>query len=239
MNARLISKLNSYLVPDHVKDLVKNTKIVFMVGVSAAGKDTVRTKLLLSDRYHHIISHTTRPPRANHGVMEQNGLDYHFCTENEVERMLDRGEFVEAKIFSGNIYGTSVAEIQRAHDENKIAITDVEVQGVNEYKAISDLVVPIFLLPPSFEVWQNRLKGRYLSENADPSDIKRRMQTAKIELEEALEKPYFEYVVNKDLNTTIKIVDEIAHGEFSRKKNEKAREVARELLDKLETNTLS
>jgi len=238
MSPQLKKKLENYKVPDQVKKLIRDTKIVFLVGVSAAGKDTIRTKLLLSDKYHHIVSHTTRTPRTNHGVMEQDGLDYHFRSYSEIERMLDDGEFVEAKIFSGNIYGTSVAEIQKAYDDNKIAITDLEVQGVTEYKSISDSVVPIFLLPPNYKIWQKRLIGRYTANDVDPSDIKKRMRTAMIELEEALEKPYFEYVVNEDLHTTINIVDEIAHGEFSKKKNKKAREIARELLSEIEASTL-
>lgn len=233
MNDSLKKKLQTYKAPEEVKELIRDTRILFMVGVSAAGKDTVRTKLLASGKYHHIISHTTRPPRANHGIMEQEGSDYHFIDIAAAEKMLDDGEFVEAKIFSGNIYGTSVAEIRQAHDDGKIAITDIEVQGVAEYKAISDNAIPVFLLPPDYDTWQKRLNGRYIDGQIDQEDIKKRLETAKIELEEALEKPYFEYVVNDDLSTTIKIVDEIAHGEFSAKKNQQARELAQTLLDKL------
>lgn len=232
MNDHLKNKLDNYKTPQKAKNLIDNTRIVFMVGVSAAGKDTVRTKLLLTGNYHHIISHTTRPPRANHGVMEIEGTDYHFIDFKTAEKMLDQDEYVEAKMFSGNIYGTSIAEIQKAHDEKKIAITDLEVQGVAEYKAISDKVVAIFLLPPDYETWQRRLRDRYIGQ-IDEKDIKKRMRTAKIELQEALYKPYFEYVVNKDLETTVKIVDEIAHGHFSDKKNAAARQVAQALLDRL------
>lgn len=235
MDEALTKKLQAYQTPEEVKNLIKKTRILFMVGVSAAGKDTVRTKLLVSGKYHHIISHTTRPPRANHGVMEQEGADYHFIDFSTVDKMLDKGEFVEAKCFSGNVYGTSVAEIRQAHDEDKIAITDIEVQGVAEYMAITENAVPVFLLPPDFETWQKRLKGRYIDGQIDESDIKLRMETAKTELQEALEKPYFEYVVNDDLTNTIKIVDEIAHGNFSDKKNKQARDLAQDLLNKLRT----
>jgi guanylate kinase len=233
MSEDLKQKIAKYKVPARARELIKKTKIVFMVGVSAAGKDTVRTKLLLSGKYHHIISHTTRKPRANHGIMELEGTDYHFINLAKAEEMLDEKKFVEAKIFSGNIYGTSLAEIQKAHDESKIAITDLEVQGVAEYKKIAESVIPIFLLPPDYETWQKRLSGRYEDGQIDGKDIKRRMATAKIELQEALDKPYFEYVVNHDFETTIKIVDEIAHGEFSQKKNEQARLVAEELMKKI------
>lgn len=228
----LEEKLASYKPPARAVELIKSTKVVFMVGVSAAGKDAARTKLLKTGKYHHIVSHTTRKPRANHGVMEQDGHDYHFIDLKTAERMVDNHAFVEAKYFSDNIYGTSIAELQLAHDEGKIALTDIEVQGVVEYKNIEESVIPIFLLPPDYNTWQKRLEGRYIGQS-DPEDIKKRMLTAQKELQEALEKPYFEYVVNEDLDKTVKIIDEIAHGNFSSKKNDQAREVARKLLEKL------
>lgn len=216
-------------MPDHVTQLINNTRIVFLVGVTGAGKDTVIHQLLKSGEYHNIVSHTTRAPRHNHGIPEQNGVEYHFVDLKTIETMLDDGGFVEAKQFSGNVYGTSVAEIQMAHDEGKIAITEIEVQGVAEYRKVSDSVIPIFLLPPDFDTWQKRLSGRH-GETVNPDDLAKRLNTAKIELREALEKDYFEYVVNQDLQETIKIVDEIAHGNFSTAKNDQAKAVAQQLL---------
>lgn len=232
MEDSLKTKLANYKVPARVVELIKETRVVFLVGTSGAGKDTVCRALLETGDYHYIVSHTTRQPRSNHGVMEKEGTDYHFIDLDKAEAMIDRGEFVEAKMFSGNIYGTSIDEIQKAHDTGKIAISEIEVQGVAEYKAISSSVTPIFLLPPDFDTWQQRLSKRY-ENKANPDDIKRRMNTAKVELQEALEKPYFEYVINNDLATTVKIVDSIARGEHSDKKNEQARLIAEDMLTKL------
>lgn len=234
MNQAIFNKLSEYKIPDAAVSLIRNSNVVFLVGVTAAGKDTVLRRLLDSDDYHHIVSHTTRKPRANHGVMEQDGIDYHFVDFATAEQMLDNGGYIEAKVFSGNVYGTSVAEIQMAHDEGKIAITDIEVQGVVEYRAVADNVIPIFLLPPDFKTWQERLIGRYDGKLPDPVDLRKRLETAKLELQDALDKPYFEYVVNNDLDTTVNTVDEIAHGNFSKKKNERARAVAQRLLTDLE-----
>lgn len=233
MDQRLVQKLQSYQLPDRAADLIRNTKIVFLVGVTGAGKDTVIHELLKSGKYHNIVSHTTRPPRENHGILEQNGIAYHFIDLQTVETMLDSGGFVEAKQFSGNVYGTSVAEIQMAHDEGKIAITEIEVQGVAEYRKVSDGVTPIFLLPPDFETWQQRLNQRH-GETINPHDLAKRLATAKTELQEALDKDYFEYVVNQDLSETVRIVDEIAQGNFSREKNDRARAVAQQLLADLQ-----
>lgn len=233
MNQNLHDAIDTYRVPDSAVEILNNTKIAFIVGVSGAGKNTVLHKLLGTDKYHLIVSHTTRSPRANHGVQEQNGVEYFFINEDKALQMLKNNEFIEAKHYSGNLYGTSVSEIKKAHDEGKIAISDIEVQGVAEYKNVADNVIPIFLLPPDFETWQSRLKFRYGDQPANPEDIKKRMQTAKQELQEALDKDYFEFIVNDDLDRTVQIADEIAHGHLSTRKNQKARELAQELLQKL------
>ena len=114
VNESLIKKLNSYKVPQAAQDLIRSTQIVFLVGITAAGKDTVIGELLKTGDYHYIVSHTTRKPRYNHGLLEQNGMEYHFIDLARVEEMLDNQEFIEAKLVHGNIYGTSVEDIQRA-----------------------------------------------------------------------------------------------------------------------------
>src|SRR5206468_230691 len=124
---RLATKLAAYQPAEKTVELVQQTPIVLLVGISGAGKDTIKHHLLESGNYHHIVSHTTRAPRENHDVLEQDGVDYHFIDLAQAESLLDEGRFVEAKMYSGNVYGTSAAEIQAAHDENKIAITDIEV----------------------------------------------------------------------------------------------------------------
>lgn len=233
MNQVLHDTIDNYQVPAPAVEVLNDTKIAFIVGVSGAGKNTVLHNLLKTGKYHLIVSHTTRSPRANHGVQEQNGVEYFFIDEDKALQMLEDKEFIEAKHYSGNLYGTSVSEIKKAHDEGKIAISDIEVQGVAEYKNVADNVIPIFLLPPDFETWQNRLMFRYGDNQANPEDIKKRMQTAKIELQEALDKDYFEFIVNDDLDKTVQIADEIAHGHLSTRKNQRAKELAQDLLQKL------
>lgn len=235
MDEKLVKKLATYRLPTTAIKLIKNTQMVFMVGITGAGKDSVRSKLLATGKYHHIVSHTTRHKRKNHGIWEQDGVEYHFIDFTTAENMLDTGGYVEAKIFSGNIYGTSVAEIQMAHDEGKIAISDIEVQGVAEYRAVAVNVIPVFLLPPDYDTWQARIHKRYDADIADSEDIKKRMTTAKTELKEALTKDYFEFVINDDLESTVRVVDEIAHGNFSSKKNDQARAIATSLVQDIET----
>ena len=231
----LEEKINSYKTPIEVTNLIKKTKIIFLVGITAAGKDTILRQLIKNHDYHHIVSHTTRAPRENHGFIEIDGQDYHFIDTQTAETMLDNNGYVEAKMFSGNIYGTSIAEIKMAHDEGKIAITDIEVQGVEEYEFLAaKSVTSIFILPPDFDTWQKRLAKRHEENHMDPTELKKRLETAGKELKDSLTKNYFEYVVNDDLDIAVKIVDEIAHGNFSAKKNEQAKLTAKKLLDDLD-----
>jgi len=211
MQERLSSLLKNYKPSQSAIELINNTPIVLLVGVSGAGKDTIKHKLLDSGEYHHIISHTTRAMRSNGGVMEQDGVEYYFINKDQAANMLERGEYVEANEYSGNIYGTSVAEIKKAHDEGKIAITDMEIQGVAEYKALAPNIIAVFVLPPSYEEWQRRLQTRYGATGADAADMQRRMDTAIAELQEALDRPYYHFVVNDNLDEAVKAADSIAH----------------------------
>src|SRR4051794_26351493 len=107
----IIQKITGYKPSVETLAIVRSTTILLLVGPSGAGKDSLKQRLLSGGRYHHIVSHTTRAPRMNKGVLEENGREYHFITMQEAERMIDEHAFVEAKMYSGNVYGTSVAEI--------------------------------------------------------------------------------------------------------------------------------
>jgi len=211
MEQDLQQLVKNYKISPEAVELVRKTQIVLLVGVSGAGKDTIKHRLLETGNYHHIISHTTRPPRENGGVMEQDGVEYHFISKEQAADMLRRAEFIEANFYSGNIYGTSVAEIRKAYDNGKIAVTDLEIQGVAEYKAISPTVIAEFILPPNYTEWQRRLRARYGGKSPDPADLLKRMKTAIAELHEGLDKPYYHYVVNENLDDAVQAVDSIAH----------------------------
>jgi guanylate kinase len=202
MEDSLAEKLVAYQPDDSARQLVKETPVLLLVGPTGAGKDSLKDRLLETGGYHHIVSHTTRPPRINHGVPEQDGREYHFIDKATAEKMLDEHGFIEAKIYSGNLYGTSVAEIRAAHDEGKIAMTDIEVQGVAEYKALDPGVMAVFLLPPDFKTWQERLQRRY-GDVVDAADARLRMETALKELQQLLTTDYYVAVINDDLETAL------------------------------------
>lgn len=218
MNDYLKKIVESYKISPEAITLVRSTRIVLLVGISGAGKDTIKHKLLETGSYHHIVSHATRPKRENAGVMEQDGVEYHFINNEQAMQMLENHEYVEAKFIHGTVYGTSVSEIAKAKADDKIAINDVDVQGLTEYKAISPEVIAIFILPPNYQEWQRRLRARYAPLPVDEADLTKRKHTAMTELEEALDKPYYHFVVNDGLDEAVEAVDSIArhHNEFTR-----------------------
>lgn len=233
---RLIEKLASYTPSPAAIELIRSVPTLLLVGISGAGKDTVKHKLLQNGNYHHIVSHTTRSPRRNHGAIEQNGVDYHFIDYTTAENMLDNHGYIEAKGYSNNVYGTSVGEFQLAHDEQKIATTDLEVQGVEEYmKLAPHSVRPVFLLPPSYEVWQKRVLQRYGDDHKDHGeDLKLRTKTAEKELDQLLSTSYFFAVINDNLEETVQKVDTIAKtGKQDETERQKAIDIASQILKKL------
>lgn len=198
----------NYEPTEETKQLIRETPILLLVGPTGAGKDSVKDKLLESGKFHHIISHTTRPPRINHGVPEQDGVDYHFVSKEEAAQLLDDNAMIEAKMYSGNIYGTSVAEIKASQDEGKVAMTDIEVQGVAEYKRLDSSVMAVFLLPPDFKTWQERLQRRY-GDVVDAADYRLRLETALKELEELLNTNYYVAVINDKLDETVQHIETV------------------------------
>jgi guanylate kinase len=225
MQPSLAEKLQSYKPSQATAQLISSTPILLLVGPTGAGKDTLKEKLLKTGNYHHIVSHTTRPPRINHGIPEKDGVDYHFIDKATAEKMIDNQEFVEAKIYSDNLYGTSAAEIQKAKVEKKIAMTDVEVQGVAEYQAIYPGIKAIFLLPPSFEEWQARLGRRY-GDVVDAEDHRLRLQTALTELEQLMKTDYYIPVINDDVDSTYKHIKDIMEKGEVKSDTVKTRELA-------------
>lgn len=229
MDEAITKKLASYKPKPTTSDLIQQTPVIVLVGPTGAGKDSLKDKLLETGDYHHIISHTTRLPRINHGILEQEGREYYFIDKKEALRMLENQEFIEAKGYSGNLYGTSVAEIQTAHDEGKIALTDIEVQGVAEYKGFDPNVMAVFLLPPDFKTWQTRLRKRY-GDVVDAANYRMRMETGLQEIEQLLNTNYYIPVINDDFEAAINEIQTISKtGKHDKQAEAAAHKVAEKL----------
>lgn len=234
LDERLLQKVAAYKPSSEVLALLEKTPILLLVAISGGGKDTIKAHLLNTGKYHHIVSHTTRAPRMNHGVMEQEGVDYHFIDKAEAERLLDTGAYIEADQYATHIYGTSVSEIKQANREHKIATTDLTIEGAEHYLALSPSAKVVFLLPPSFDIWMHRLLSRY-GGKPHQHDLYLRMHEAIEEIEHAMRSEQMYIVVNDDLDKTVKLVDEIAHGEPVEPHFQKAMDIATALVARIRT----
>lgn len=226
----------SYRPSQAAIDLVGRAKLLLLVGISGAGKDTLKQRLLELPDFYNFVSYTTRPPRTNHGVLEEDGVAYNFISKQTALGMLERGEYIEAKDYAANIYGTSIEGLRLSVESGKVAVNDVEVQGVDEYKRISNGVKAVFVLPPSYEEWQRRWTKRYEGGLADPKDIQLRHATAKDELRLAIEKGYYEFVINDDLEHAVERVRALANGSHDEAEHRRGLDCAKTLLDQISTH---
>lgn len=210
----LEKNIHNYRMSDETKRLVRDARLLLIAGIVGGGKNTVINELLKdNDHYHPIVSHTTRTPRSNHGVPEQDGEDYHFISLSEAERLVNEQAFVEVKYVHGNVYGTSAAELRQAFDSDKVAITDIDIQGVVEYLDIKPDTHAVFLLPPSVETWMARLARRYGDLDRHQDELTKRFSTAYDEISHIMQDERFILVVNDDLETTVERITKIVTGE--------------------------
>lgn len=211
---------------------MRRTQIVLLVGITGAGKNTILAELVKTDRFHDMVTTVTREPRMNNGVMEQDGVDYHFITTDQAVAKIEAGSYVEVSPVHQRIYGVQVDEIEKAYKAHKTAIADITVLGVEKYKKISHNVIAIFVLPPSFEQWQQRMRRRFDSEEDFLADWPIRRKSAIMELQKALQAPYYHFVINDSLDDAVaaclKIID---NGDNFHRKDDEKRLIARDLLD--------
>lgn len=227
--------ITNYTPSRAAAQLVQDARVVLLVGISGAGKDTIKKQLLQQGGFHDIVSHTTRAPRYNNGVLEMPDVDYHFISTSTAVEMLRSQQFIEAKFVHGTVYGTSMAELETAYKAGEIAITDIDVQGVDEYKQISSGVVAIFILPPTFTEWRHRLRQRYATEEEFTAEWPKRRDSAVKELRHALELPYYHFVINDELAVAVEATGKIARKpDIYTRKDDEARLAARDLLESIE-----
>ena len=169
---------------------------VFIVSApSGSGKSTLVEKLI--ERVCNLrfsVSYTTRRPRGT----EQDGRDYFFIPLAEFKRRIAQGEFLEwAEVF-GNYYGTHKGELQRASDEGMDLVLDIDVQGARQLKEKIPAAVTIFILPPSRQILEQRLRAR----SQDAGDvIERRLREA---AEEIRNYSQYDYVlVNREVEASV------------------------------------
>jgi guanylate kinase len=183
----------------------KAGKLFVITAPSGAGKTSLIEALMRDDPSLKLsISYTTRAPRPG----EKDGVDYHFVDDANFLAMKGRGEFLESAEVHGYRYGTSKTIITEALKKGEDLILEIDWQGARQVRAIYPDCVGIFILPPSVEELERRMRAR-----AQDSDavIRRRVENARGEMEHAGE---FDYaIINKDFPTALRKLAEIIQKE--------------------------
>jgi len=164
--------------------------ILVLSGPSGAGKSTIinHASDVIGD-YYFSISTTTREPRTG----EENGVDYYFVSHAEFEEGIKSGDFLEYATVHGNYYGTSLKPVNKALEEGKLVIFDIDVQGHRLVRAkMGDYVTSAFITPPTLSELEKRLYARATDDN---SIIERRVENAKEEIHALNE---FDFVIIND-----------------------------------------
>ena len=157
-------------------------------GVSGSGKSTLCHKLEDLGKGKFSVSHTTRTP----GPMETEGVDYYFVSEDEFNRMLATGQMVEHAVVHGHSYGTSCEMVESIQQSGESLLLEIDVQGVTQVRGRVENLHTIFILPPSFEVLEERLHKR---KREGREDIMRRLRHGLNELAHINE---FDYLLLND-----------------------------------------
>lgn len=169
---------------------MKKGLLIILSGPSGVGKGTVRQELFKDDSLNlaYSISMTTRKPRPT----EREGIDYFFVEEDEFKDKIDKGELLEYAQFVGNYYGTPKFYVEKLLDEGKNVVLEIEVQGALQVMEKCPDALTIFLVPPSFEELERRIRGRRTEAE---EVVKERLDKARKEI---ATKDEYKYVVEND-----------------------------------------
>ena len=178
-------------------------KSVIFSAPSGSGKTTIVKHILQHfPRIQFSISATTRQIRPG----ETDGKDYHFISVDEFKSKIDKGEFIEwQEVYPGLFYGTLKTEVQKIWNKGGIVIYDMDVVGgVNLKKKFGDESLSFFIKVPSIEELEQRLRSR-----GTESEEKIQMRVSKAQSEMEYENQFDIILINRDLENTLKITEEI------------------------------
>ena len=185
------------------------TNVFIISAPSGSGKSTLVSRLMTEvERLTFSVSYTTRKPRGN----EEEGTAYHFVDRAEFEARIANDEFLEYAEVFGNYYGTHSSALQIAENKGKDLVLDIDVQGAAQLKKRIPDAVSVFVLAPSREILEQRLRAR--SQDSDEV-IRRRLADAAREIRNY---SLYDYVlVNNDLNLASDTLKSIVKAERAKR----------------------
>ena len=181
---------------------MKKGLLIIISGPSGVGKGTVRKYFMDDDslRLTYSISMTTRKPRQG----ERDGVDYIFTTREKFEEAIAEGELLEWAEFVGNYYGTPLTQVEKLHEEGKNVLLEIEVQGADQVRKKCPDALSIFIIPPSMEELEKRIRGR----RSEPEEIVQQ-RLAKAENEMKMVSNYKYIVCNEDPQLAAELISSI------------------------------
>jgi guanylate kinase len=184
--------------------------LLILSAPSGAGKTTLARRLVQSHpEAAFSVSYTTRQPRG----AEKEGVDYHFVDVLTFKSKIENGEFVEWAEVHGHFYGSSQSVVDQALSSNGLAIFDIDVQGGQAIKAKYPASVLTFILPPSMEELERRLRGR--GTDSDET-IHKRLLGARAEMERGVA-TYDYVVINESFDRAYEELEAIMRAEWCRR----------------------
>jgi guanylate kinase len=238
-SAEFRSVLTGYNLSPAALDILKQTHLVLLDGPTSSGRNTIINGLVETGDFYHIVSDTTRHIREKNGrPIEKNGREYWFRSEADVLDGLRRGQYMEAAVIHNQqVSGCSISELSKALAAKKIAVKDIEPAGARTIHDLKPDATIIFVLPPSFEVWMQRLLGRG---GIPVEELRRRLESARAELTAALANDYYTFVINDKIDDTITAVHVIAKfGQLSPLAQRHGRQLAEKLKKVTEKHLLT
>lgn len=233
--AAFTALLHDYKMSKDASRLIKQVPILVMLGPMAAGRNSVMNELEKTGRYTFLVSDTTRPPKVRNGIKEKHGVHYYFRTEEEMLSDLKKGVFLEAElIHNQQVSGTSTRELRRAMAEEKIAMHDYELGGAAALANMSAVVKVIVLVPPTYNEWQRRIKGREIMSKAEYDN---RTKSALLILQESLKHSDYSIVVNDSLPSAVEQIRGIVeNGYYTKEQHESGTRAVKHLIQALQNN---
>lgn len=170
--------------------IVRQGKLIILSGPSGVGKGTVREELFKDDSLNlaYSISMTTRKPRP----VERESIDYFFVNEDTFKAKIENGQLLEWAEFVGNYYGTPKENVDRLLNEGKNVVLEIEVQGALQVMEKCPEALTIFLIPPSLEELERRIRGRRTEKE---EVVQQRLAKAKKEIATQCE---YKHVIEND-----------------------------------------
>lgn len=174
--------------------------VIVLSGPSGVGKDTVLKKMKSKKNlFHYVVTVTTRPRREE----EKDGIDYHFLSQQGFQQMFNKGELLEWANVYGSYYGVPKKEVVQGLSQELDVMVKVDVQGAAALKKVLPQAVFIFLLPPSMEELEKRLRQRH---SESPDELALRLQKAGDEMKSL---PMFDYAITSRRDKVDEVVSRI------------------------------